>query len=367
MPQIVPSEQRMFMTGNEVIAWAALAAGAEIMYGYPITPQNEIMHYWTRLAPKFNSRFLQTEDELSAGFTTIGGVMAGSKAFSATAGPGNVLMQEPIGMAEMMRIPAVWFIQQRGGPSTATVIYSQQETRLTCFGGNGEGHRLVYSTATHQEVFDYTIKAFNNAWTYRFPTFVLGDGYQAKMREALTLYNPEDRGIKLVPTQRMVGNPGIPEQDRPVALYRNTFNTEEELYEALQQHIADWDRMAAEVVEWDSRGEGPVDLLLVSHGVVSRAALAAYEEMTAQGLRVAYFRPITLRPFPTQALAEAAKHCQQILVIESAYGQLLSMVRDALYGQSMIPIQGLLKPGVGITSEEVINKSRQVLTERRDS
>ncbi len=361
MPQIVPAEQRMFMTGNEVIAWAALAAGAEIMYGYPITPQNEVMHYWTRLAPKFQTKFLQTEDELSAGFTTIGGVMAGKKAFSATAGPGNVLMQEPISMAEMMRIPAVWFIQQRGGPSTATVIYSQQETRLTCFGGNGEGHRLVYSTATHQEVFDYTIKAFNNAWTYRFPTFVLGDGYQAKMREALTLYNPEERGIDLVATERMVGNPGTPEQDRPVAHHRNTFNVEEELYDLLQQHIRDWNQMAVETVEWDSRGQGEVDLLLVAHGVVSRATLAAYDELTAAGVKVAYFRPITLRPFPSQALTEVANRSRLLLVVESAQGQLLSMVRDALYGQSSTSIEGLLKPGVGVTSDEVVAKVKGYL------
>jgi 2-oxoglutarate ferredoxin oxidoreductase subunit alpha len=117
-------------------------------------------------------------------------------------------------MAEMMRIPAVWVIQQRGGPSTATVIYSQQETRLTCFGGNGEGLRVVYSTASHQELFDYTIKALNTAWQYRFPTFVLGDGYQAKMREPVTLYNPEDRGIKIVPGEPLVLKPGIPGQDK---------------------------------------------------------------------------------------------------------------------------------------------------------
>ena len=133
-------KQRFFMTGNEVIAWAAIAAKADIMYGYPITPQNEIMHYWTRLAPKHGKKFLQTEDEISAGFTTVGGVLAGLKAFTGTAGPGNVLMQESATMAEMMRIPIVYFIQQRGGPSTATVIYAQQETTLTCFGGNGEGH-----------------------------------------------------------------------------------------------------------------------------------------------------------------------------------------------------------------------------------
>ena len=184
---LMDGEQRAFMTGNEVVAWAALAAKADIMYGYPITPQNEIMHYWTRLAPKHGKRFLQTEDEISAGFTTLGGVMSGRKAFTATAGPGNVLMQESANMAEMMRLPIVYVIQQRGGPSTATVIYSQQETTLTCFGGNGEGYRIVYSTSNHQELFDYTIKAFNCAWKYRFPSFVLGDGYQAKMREPLTM------------------------------------------------------------------------------------------------------------------------------------------------------------------------------------
>lgn len=146
----IQGKQKAFMTGNEVVAWSALAAGADIMYGYPITPQNEIMHYWTRLAPQYERQFLQTEDELSAGFTTLGAALAGKKAFSATAGPGNTLFQEPVSMAEMMRIPTVMAITQRGGPSTATVIYSQQEATMTSYGGNGEGFRIVYSTSTHQ-------------------------------------------------------------------------------------------------------------------------------------------------------------------------------------------------------------------------
>ena len=108
----ITGERKAFMTGNEAVAWAALAAGADIMYGYPITPQNEIMHYWTRMAPKFGRSFLQTEDEISAGFTTIGGVLAGKRAFTATAGPGNVLMQESMSMAEMMRIPTVLVVCQ---------------------------------------------------------------------------------------------------------------------------------------------------------------------------------------------------------------------------------------------------------------
>lgn len=345
-------EQRVFMTGNEAVAWAAIAAKVDIMYGYPITPQNEIMHYWTRLAPKYGKKFLQTEDEISAGFTTLGGVLSGRKAFTATAGPGNVLMQESAGMAEMMRIPVVYVIQQRGGPSTATVIYAQQETTLTCFGGNGEGHRIVYSTATHQELFDYTIKAFNSAWTYRFPTFVLGDGYQAKMREPLTIYDPEERGQELVKPTAVVGEnkPG-----KEFKHLRNTYNTEDELYEVVMDNQRDWDAMAAQVVEWDQKGCEDADVIILTHGVVSRAALSAYEQLRAEGKKVGYFRPITVRPFPEAELRAAIKGVKKLLVAESAYGQLLKLVQTAIFG-STIEIVPMLRPGVGITTEELVEE-----------
>ena len=345
-------EQRVFMTGNEVVAWAAVAAKVDIMYGYPITPQNEIMHYWTRLAPKYGKRFLQTEDEISAGFTMLGGVMTGRKAFTATAGPGNVLMQESCVMAEMMRLPAVYVIQQRGGPSTATVIYAQQETTLTCFGGNGEGHRIVYSTATHQELFDYTIKAFNAAWTYRFPSFVLGDGYQAKMREPLTIYDAESKGVKLVPTEPMVGEfkPG-----KQFKHLRNTYNTEEELYEVVMANQRDWDAMAPKVVEWYEKDCQDADVVFVCHGVVSRAAMGALDELRAQGKKVGLFRPITVRPFPEKQLADAVKNANKVLVAESAYGQLLKMVQVAICG-GKAEIVPMLRPGIGITTEELVEE-----------
>lgn len=365
MAKIVEGEQRRFITGNEVVVWGALAAGGDLMYGYPITPQNEIMHYWTRLAPRFGKGFLQTEDELSAGFATLGGVIAGKKAFSGTSGPGNVLMQEPISMAEMMRIPAVWIIQQRGGPSTATVIYSQQETRLTCFGGNGEGLRIVYSTASHQDLFDYTIKALNTAWRYRFPTFVLGDGYQAKMREAVTLYNPEERGIEIVPSEPLVLQPGTPARDRPPAHHRNTFNIEEELLAVLEEQIEEYESLAPQIAEWEEAGAEDSQLILVAHGVVSRAAREARDALARQDFPVGYFRPITLRPFPAAALRRAAQKSRGLLIMESAHGQLVSLVKEALYGLKL-PIYTLLRPGVGITTEEAQEKARALLTGKEE-
>lgn len=256
-------------------------------------------------------------------------------------------------MAEMMRIPVVYVIQQRGGPSTATVIYAQQETTLTAFGGNGEGHRIVYSTATHQELFDYTIKAFNSAWTYRFPTFLLGDGYQAKMREPLTIYDPEERGMELVPAVATVGD--MAESGRSFRHLRNTYNTEDELYEVVMANQRDWDAMAPKVVEWQEEGCEDADVIIVSHGIVSRAALGAYNQLRAEGKKVGYFRPITVRPFPGEQLTKAMKGAKKLLVAESAYGQLLKMVQSGTYDNA-IDIVPMLRPGVGITTEEIVEE-----------
>lgn len=349
----IEGEKRVFMTGNETVAWAALAADAEIMYGYPITPQNEIMHYWTRLAPRYDKGFLQTEDEISAGFTTCGGVLSGRRAFTATAGPGNILMQESMSMAEMLRIPTVLVVQQRGGPSTATVIYSQQETTLTCFGGNGEGFRIVYSTSSHQDLFDYTIKAFNVAWKYRFPTFVLGDGYQAKMRESVYIYDPEVRGIGMEKSYPFVGQEGMPGVDRDPAHLRNTFNTEEELYAVISQYVEEYNKIAPELIEYEAEGTEDAEIVLLAHGVVARAALAAVRTLRDKGMKVGYFRPITLRPFPADQLRQVARTAREFLVAESAQGQLLKLVQEAIYGET-VPIEGYLMPGQGITAEELI-------------
>mgnify|MGYP001011241069 CR=1 FL=1 len=350
----IQGEKRVFMTGNEVVAWAALAADVDIMYGYPITPQNEVMHYWTRLSPKYGRGFLQTEDEISAGFTTCGGVLSGKRAFTATAGPGNMLMQESMTMAEMMRIPTVLVVQQRGGPSTATVIYSQQEVTMTCFGGNGEGLRIVYSTSTHQELFDYTIKSFNTAWKYRFPTFVLGDGYQAKMRESLYIYDPAAKGIVMEKTVPYLGQEGTPGVDREPQHLRNTYNTEEELNEQVNNLVAEYEKIAPEVIEYQTFNTDDADIVIIAHGVVTRAAQAAVKELRKQGVKAGHFRPVTLRPIAAKELKAVAGKAKKIIIAESAQGQLEKLVKDAIYGIAT-PLENYFRPGQGITSEELVD------------
>jgi 2-oxoglutarate ferredoxin oxidoreductase subunit alpha len=198
--------EKKFLMGNEALGRAARAAGAKALYGYPITPTSEVLHFWSNEAcheqgKKDGLIFLQAEDEIGASFMLIGGVMAGIRAFTATGGPGHVLMQDAFSMAEAMRLPVVAYLNQRGGPSTSTVIYSQSEVNLACYGGNGNGFRIVYSPATLQEMYDYGIKVFDIAWKYRFPTFLLGDGYLAKMMGEVELWSPEECNMHLTPPE----------------------------------------------------------------------------------------------------------------------------------------------------------------------
>lgn len=363
MQKVIEGSKKSFMTGNETAAWACLAAGADIMFGYPITPQNEIMHYWTRLAPKYERGFLQTEDELSAGFTTCGAIQSGKKAFTATSGPGNVLMQEPFGMAEAMRLPMLAIIQQRGGPSSGTVVYSQQEVTLTTYGGNGEGWRIVYSTATHQELYDYIIKGFNNAWKHRWPVFVLGDGYQAKMREPMEMYNPQERGIEMVKPYPLIGLGGhIGEGGREPSHLNNIYSLEEELYDVVMKYQAEYNELAPKIVEYQEHDCENADVIIVSHGIVSRAADDAVKALRAQGIKAGYFRPITLRPFPAQQLREAIakSKSKKMLIAESAYGQLERLVKQEIYGET-VKIEELFMPGVGIIDYDIINKVKSIL------
>ncbi len=354
MAQAAKIANKAFMTGNEVVARAALAAGAQYLFGYPITPQNEIMHHWQHYAAAHGLGFLQTEDELAAGFAVLGAVLTGQVAFSATAGPGNVLFQEPLSMAEMMGLPLVLVVQQRGGPSTATVIYSQQELTLSCFGGNGEGLRIVYSTAGHQDLYDYVIKAFHAAWRWRFPVIVLGDGYQAMMSEAVELYSPRERGLSEIPARPILGGLRV-EGDEPAFTHlQNAFSVEEELAEKLDQALLRYAVATEELVEHHYEGLPGGSLLVVAHGIVARAALWAVRDLREAGQAVNFFRPITMRPFPEKSLRKALRNSGgSVFVAESAGGQLGRLVKEALAGEEITAWRSLCRPGVGITAEQI--------------
>lgn len=351
--------KKAFLTGNQIVVQACLAAQGEIMFGYPITPSTEILEEWSRLAnrksqiadhkekeqPAISDKrlaILQTEDEMSAGFSMIGGVLAGKKCFTATSGPGNILMQDAFSMAEAMRLPTVAIIVQRGGPSTGTVIYSQNETTLTCFGGNTEGFRIVYAPSSLQELYNLVIKAFNSAWKYRFPAFVLSDGYQGKMKGLVRLNKPKKNEIN---------------KPKPIFLkskytnLRNCYDLEEELFQANTQTKKAFEKARKEIEEFEEINCQRAEIIIFAYGTVANAIKAVLKNSKS---KIGLFRPITLSPFPKKKIRQIFKKttCKKVLIIESAINQLGRLVKDALAGIE-IEIREDYRSGLGITPEEV--------------
>lgn len=350
-----------FITGNQAAIKGAKASGAQMMTGYPITPTTEMMEEWAlEVTRNPKLKFLQTEDEMSAGFAMIGGILGGLKAFTATAGPGNILMQDAFTMAEALRLPTVAFINQRGGPSTGTVIYSQQEVNLTCFGGNGEGLRIVYSVGSVQEMYDYSLKTFNVAWKYRFPAFVLSDGYSAKTLTEIDSYSPQEKQIEIISPNAYLLN--AQKGKNEYVNLRNTYNLEEELNSITEQHHEDFKQIIPEVVEYDDYHTLDAEVVILAHGIVAASAKIAVDTLRAEGKKVGLFRPITLRPFPRQSALQVTQNKKKILIVESSLWQFEKLVKENLYGVT-VPIATLQRPAMGISAEEIINKINEILKE----
>ena len=338
------------LTGNDVVVKAALLAGADFFAGYPITPSTEIMSGWAKEAAKNPKlEFLQTEDETSAGMATIGGLLAGKKAWTVTAGVGHVLIQDPMVLAETLSMPFVMYVGQRGGPSTGTVIYSQQELNLARYGGNSEGLRVVYAPSNIQELFEITQKAFNTAWRYRIPTIILGDGYLTK-----TL-SPVDTS-KVLPQEKSEAY----FLNGEVKNLRNCFSREEELGSHLNKLFSRYASASKQIVESESYQADGAEVIIFAWGTVGFAAKVAVATLRKEGYKVGLFRPITMRPFDDQGAIKAVKGAKKILIVESSGGQFGRIVRETLTQSTDADYVRLYKPAEGITPEEIEEKVKEM-------
>ncbi len=332
---------KKFISGNDAAVQGALASGAQAMYGYPITPSTEILQIWSEEADK-NDRliFLQTEDETTAGFAVNGSVLMGVKAFTATSGPGTVLMQDGLSMAENLRLPTVTIVMQRGGPSTGQVNYSQQELNLAVFGGNGEGLRIVYSAGTPQEMYDFTLEAFDSAWRYKFPTLVLGDGYIGKQKTEVELKHP----LNPYQNSSLLAGKNL----------RNCYSSEEQFYEYLSKNILDFEEKSSLIARSESIGPKNAPELIVAHGSVFFVIREALKVIDPKSKKYQLFRPVTLRPFPKQDLKVAARGKKKIWFFESSYGQLYHLVSAELDAASVsAKIIKVFKPAYRFLPEDI--------------
>ncbi len=347
----ITMNKKELLTGNEVVLRGALAAGADFFAGYPITPTTEVLSGWAKVAAK-NSKleFMQMEDETASGFAVIGALLAGRKAWTATAGIGHVLMQDPLSVAESYRLPFVMYVGQRGGPSTGTVIYSQQELTLARFGGNGEGIRIIYAPATVSELYHYMQKAFDVAWEYRFPVIVLGDGYLSKTLAPVDL----SEKVEVADSEPYFLNGDIKNM-------RNCFSIEEELVEHLGDLFSEFAKVSPQIIESESFRTADADIVVFAWGTVGYAAKVAVAEMRKAGAKVGLFRPITMRPFDTAGAIKSVAKAKKIIIAESSAGHFGRIVRETLAQATDAEFIRLYKPAEGITVEDIEEKIREAL------
>ncbi|PIR27573.1 ferredoxin oxidoreductase [Candidatus Berkelbacteria bacterium CG11_big_fil_rev_8_21_14_0_20_42_15] len=341
-----------FKTGNEAAVLGAIAGGAEMFFGYPITPATEILEGWIKTAEGDKTlNYLQTEDEIAAGFGVIGAILGGKKAFTATAGVGHVLMQDPISMAESERLPFVGIIVQRGGPSTGTVIFSQQEVDLAALGGNGDGLRIVYSAGSVSEVYSLSAKIFSTAWKYRFPTLLLSDGYIGKERTLVELPKP----LKPFKSEKILKE--IPDKATHI---RNCYGSEPEFAKVLRRNIDDYKILIHKISECESYKISTATDVIVAHGSVAEAAKSAVDLLRESRIKAGLLRPITLRPLDCQTMFPYLKSAKRIYLIESAFEQ---FARLLIYKMPEIAERAIkiFKPAEGFTPEEI----EKIIKEKR--
>jgi len=368
--------------GNQACAEGAIAAGVTFFAGYPITPSTEIAEIMSEELPKIGGKFIQMEDEIGSMACILGASLTGKKVLTASSGPGISLKQEAIGYASMAEIPCVIVNVQRLGPSTGgPTSTAQGDIMQARWGTHGDHPIIALCPATVKECFDLTVKAVNFAEKFRTPVYVLLDEIIGHMREKVILPNKED--IEIVDRKRPSTKPGdykpyrtdeslIPEMAdygtgykwHVTGLHHDETGfptTKPALVEKLMNRLmSKLDKYKEEILLWQEESTDDAEVLIVAYGSTARSALDAVEKLREAGIKVGLFRPITIWPFPEEALARLAANVKGVIVPEMNYGQLYLEVERIC--KDKCKTSGLFKVNSEpITPDEIIAKVREVL------
>ncbi len=347
------SEPRL-MKGNEALAEAALRAGLQAYFGYPITPQSEILEYFTAEAPKRGCVVLQAESELAAINMVFGAAGAGARVMTSSSSPGISLMQEGLSYMASAQLPCLVVNVNRGGPGLGTIQPAQGDYfQATKGGGHGDYHLIVLAPSTVQEMADFVFDAFRLAEEYRNPAMILADGALGQMMEKVVL--PKEGSLPYPEKQwATIGKPESRERNIITSLFIQP-ETMEKVNLGLQEKYA---RLRNEV-RYEAIHTNGADILLVAFGLAARICEKALELARAQGINVGLFRPITLYPFPSEALAEHAADVSSLLTVEMNSGQMVEDVRLAVNGRRPVHFTGRM--GGMIPSPEQVLKQIELL------
>ena len=351
--------ERVLMKGNEAIAEAALRAGVQCYFGYPITPQNELTAYMALHMPRQGRTFIQAESELAAINMVYGAASAGARAMTSSSSPGISLKQEGISYLVGAQLPAVIVNIMRAGPGLANIGPSQADYFQACKGGgHGDYHMVVYGPATLQEAADLTAKSFDVADRYRNPVMILGDAILGQMMEPLVLGEVEPH-----PPAKPWAVGG--KRNGRKANLINSLSLENSVVEEWNWAFkAKSEEMKKNELMVETLHCEDADLILVAYGSTSRICRAVMRQARARDLKIGLIRPITLWPFPYQAIAEAARRTKSFLVVEMSLGQMVEDVKLSVLGDAAIHFHG--RPGGGIPQEkDVMEIVDHVLVHRR--
>jgi 2-oxoglutarate ferredoxin oxidoreductase subunit alpha len=343
---------RVLMKGNEAIAESALRAGVRAYFGYPITPQSELPEYMARRLPEHGGVFLQAESEVAAINMVYGAGGAGVRAMISTSGPGFSLMQEGLSYLVGSEVPCVVVDMMRGGPGLGNVAPAQGDYfQVTKSAGHGDGRLLVLAPSTVQEACDLTLLAFDLADRYRNPVAILGDGLLGQMMEPVVLPDP------VTPVRDTTW--ATTGAGRGPARVITSIDLEPEALEAHNRHLQDKYRRAQQEVRWESYRLDDAGIVIVAYGIAARIARTAVDRARAGGLDAGLLRPITLFPFPSQAVRDAAGRARAVLVVELSAGQMVEDVRLAVEGRVPVRFHGRCG-GVVVTPPELLEQTEKV-------
>jgi pyruvate/2-oxoacid:ferredoxin oxidoreductase alpha subunit/NAD-dependent dihydropyrimidine dehydrogenase PreA subunit len=327
----LPACEPLVLKGAYAAALGAVLAGCRHVFGYPITPSTEGAELMAKMLPKLGGSFVQAVSEVAAVNMMYGAGGAGVPVMTFTSSPGFSLMLEGVSYMIGAEVPGVFVNLMRGGPGLGNIAPEQSDIKLACRGlGHGNTHALVLAPSTPQEMLDLTLEAFPLSFRYRNPVVVLADGFLGQVTGI----------VRLPPTLRQPGRPDWAVWgDRE---HRHNLISSIQLAESdLEAHNLHLERKYAAISRREQRVElyrcEDADTLVVACNTPARMAKDAVEEARARGLKVGLFRPITLWPFPMQALARLLPRIERIVVVEASPGQLEDELRLAISHTGRMP------------------------------
>jgi 2-oxoglutarate ferredoxin oxidoreductase subunit alpha len=348
---------RELLKGNVAIAEAAIRAGVEAYFGYPITPQTELLEWMARRMPELGRVFLQAESEVAAVNMVYGAACTGTRVMSSSSSPGVSLMMEGLSYIAGTEVPVVLVDIMRGGPGLGNIAPSQGDyNQIVHGGGHGDYHAIVLAPSSVQEAIDLTVDSFELAEKYRAITVMLADGNIGQMMEPAEL--PAMRPLmKKRPDWAVRGAQGR-ERRTLSSIYLKAEEEEVTNYRLLER----WNQIQANEVRYKEYYLDDAEIVVIGFGTAGRVAFSAVRAARAEGIPVGLLRPITLSPYPMAEVAELAQRARAILVVEMNSGQMLEDVRLAVSGKVPVEFYGRMGGTVPFP-DEVLDEIRRVARE----